>query len=96
MSNRDRSDFEPNKPFPEEGKFPSYEDFQAYVSRSLGELGITAYRLANEIPKNTNPNVVKNIVTGATKNPTHRSMKVIFDTIERLRAERVQSSKGDE
>ncbi len=94
MSDRDQSQFGPNKPFPEEGKFPSYEKFQAYVRRSLVELGITAYRLANEIPKNTNPNVVKNIVTGATTNPTHRSMKVIFDTIERLRTEKQSNEKG--
>jgi predicted transcriptional regulator len=96
MSNRDQSEFGPNKPFPEEGKFPSYADFQDYVGRSLAELGITAYRLAGEIPKNTNPNFVKNIVTGATKNPTHQSMKRIFDTIERLRSEKKDGHEGDE
>lgn len=74
------------KPFPEEGQFPSAEDFRKYVAESLRHLGITAYRVAQLIPGNTNNNIVREIETGAKANPTVRTMKHIFDAIESQRA----------
>lgn len=75
------------KPFPQQGQFPSAEDFRDYVSSSLDQLGITAYKVAQLIPGNTNSNIVREIETGAKVNPTHRTMKHIFDAIEGVRAE---------
>lgn len=74
-------------PFPEEGKFPSAEQFRNYVKESLTGLNISAYRVAKLIPNNTNTNIVREIETGAKGNPTARTMKQIFDAIEGYRAE---------
>lgn len=71
--------------FPIEGVFPSVAEFQEYLTRSLDELGLSAYALAKRIPSNTNDNLVRNIQTGAASNPTHRVMKQIFDAIENER-----------
>ncbi|WP_333847149.1 hypothetical protein [Phaeobacter italicus] len=74
------------KPFPEEGRFPSGEEFSAYVKRSLSEIGVSAYKVARLIPGNTNHNIVREIETGAKANPTARTMKQVFDAIESTRA----------
>ncbi len=76
-----------DKPFPEEGKFPSGDDFCAYVARSIEELGITAYLVSTRIPGNTNNNIVREIERGVKTNPTARTMKQVFDAIEEIRLE---------
>ncbi|KIC36528.1 helix-turn-helix domain-containing protein [Leisingera sp. ANG-M7] len=81
-------------PFPEEGKFPSGEEFSAYVKRSLKELGISAYKVAQLIPGNTNNNIVREIATGAQVNPTARTMKQIFDAIEGVRRQQAAKDTG--
>lgn len=78
--------------FPEEGKFPSGEEFSAYVNRSLKGLGISAYKVARLIPGNTNNNIVREIETGTQVNPTARTMKQIFDTIEGLRRQQTEQN----
>jgi predicted transcriptional regulator len=82
------------KPFPEEGQFPSAEDFRDYVAGSLAGLGISAYRVARLIPGNSNDNIVREIETGAKVNPTIRTMKQIFDAIEGQRAVQRQLSEA--
>lgn len=75
----------PTRSFPEQGKFPSAEDYRAYVVSSLIELDVKAYQVARLIPGNTNDNVVREIETGSKTNPTLRTMKQIFDVLEGMK-----------
>jgi hypothetical protein len=72
--------------FPEQGKFPSAEDYRAYVVNSLIALDVKAYQVARLIPGNTNDNVVREIETGSKTNPTLRTMKQIFDVLEGMKS----------
>lgn len=68
-------------PFPEQGKFPSVDEFRRWMALELERKQVTAYALSMQISEGSNPNLVGQFKSGKNRNPKAQTMKAIFDAL---------------
>lgn len=67
--------------FPEQGKFPSVDEFRRWMVHELERKQVTAYALSMQISDGSNPNLVGEFKSGKNRNPKAQTMKAIFDAL---------------
>lgn len=65
--------------FPEQGVFPSVEEFRCWMEGELKRKRVSAYALSMRISGGSNPNLVGALKSGKNGNPKAQTMKAIFD-----------------